>query len=129
MRSVKINFVDFWRGFDPYNNYFVNSLEGKVAFEISDDPDILFFSYGGKAHLDYQCHKIQYLGENVTPDFRIADYAMSFDYLQQPNHLRLPLYIMWLQEKDAVGKLISPKSDAEVAAILEKKTGFCSFHY
>lgn len=127
MNPVKINFVDFWKSFDPFNNYFVNSLREKVDVEISADPDILFFSYGSKEHLAYKCHKIQYLGENVAPDFRITDYAISFDYLQQPNHLRLPLYAMRFDEFNTVEKTFPPVSAAEATEILKKKEGFCSF--
>jgi len=127
MRKVKINFVDFWKGFDPYNNYFVNSLKGKVDFEISPDPEILFFSYAGKAHLHYTCHKIQYLGENVAPDFRLTDYALSFDYLQHPNHLRLPLYAMRFDENETVEKTFPLVTAPAADTMLKGKTGFCSF--
>lgn len=127
MPGVKINFVDFWEGFDRNDNYFVNSLKGKVDFEIAPDPDILFFSYFGQSHLQFNCHKIQYLGENVAPDFRLTDYALSFDYLNHPNHLRLPLYAMCFDQNRTVQKTFPPISRTMADELLNLKLGFCSF--
>ncbi len=127
MSTIKIKFVDFWASFDPHNNYFINALKGKVQVELSDEPDILFFSYFGTAHLQYTCHKIQFLGENVEPDFRIADYAISFDYLQQPNHLRLPLYVILFDENKSIANFLQPKTAAIIDELAKEKTGFCSF--
>jgi len=127
MRKIKVKFVDFWASFNPENNYFTKALKGKMEVEISDEPDILFFSYFGTSHLQYRCHKIQFLGENVAPDFRIADYAISFDYLQQPNHLRLPLYVLLFDENNNLSNFLLPKTATTIDELLKEKTGFCSF--
>jgi len=127
MRKIKVKFVDFWASFDPNNNYFTKALKVKMEVELSDDPDILFFSYFGTSHLQYTCHKIQFLGENVAPDFRIADYAISFDYLQQPNHLRLPLYVLLFDENKNLSNFLQPKTAATIDELVKEKTGFCSF--
>lgn len=127
MRKIKVKFVDFWASFDPDNNYFTNALKGKIEVEISNDPEILFFSYFGTSHLQYTCHKIQFLGENVAPDFRIADYAISFDYLQEPNHLRLPLYVLLFDGNKNLANFLQQKTAAAIDELVKEKTGFCSF--
>ena len=43
-KTIKINFKNFWEGFDPKNNFFTNLLRKKYKVEISDKPDYLFYS-------------------------------------------------------------------------------------
>jgi len=127
MRKIKIKFVDFWKSFNPSDNYFINTLKSQLDIELSDEPDILFFSFFGNEHFKFNCHKILFLGENAAPDFRIADYAISFDYLQQSNHLRLPLYVTMFEETGSLNKLLLPKSPNELDDLIKAKEGFCSF--
>ena len=42
MSDIKINFVDFWTGFDKLNNYFFNLLSKKYTIIIDENPDLLF---------------------------------------------------------------------------------------
>ena len=44
MSSIKINFVDFWPGFNKIDNYFYNLLLKDFDIIVCDDPDYLFFS-------------------------------------------------------------------------------------
>jgi alpha(1,3/1,4) fucosyltransferase len=60
MRKIKINFTDFWPGFNPVDNYFFNLLKADYQIEISDQPDYLFFSIFGNNHLKFNCIKIFY---------------------------------------------------------------------
>jgi hypothetical protein len=61
----------------------------------------------------------------VRPDFKICDYAFSFDHLEgEPRHFRLPLYAWW---EDAEA-LVKPQG-ADVAAASDAKTKFCNFIY
>ena len=39
--KIKINFSDFWGGFDKTNNYFYNLLKEEFDVEISNNPDYL----------------------------------------------------------------------------------------
>jgi len=41
-RVIKINFTDFWKGFDKENNYFVKLLSQLYDVRISEEPDFLF---------------------------------------------------------------------------------------
>ena len=44
LKTIKINFTDFWGGFDKTDNYFYNLLKQNFNIEISDNPDFLFYS-------------------------------------------------------------------------------------
>ena len=61
----------------------------------SKNPDFLFYSiFGNAEHINYDCVRIFYTGENVRADFNFCDYAISFDYLEfEDRHLRYPLYL------------------------------------
>lgn len=72
MKKIKINFTDFWPGFDKTNNYFYNLLKEEFDIELSNHPDYLFFSIFGNEHQRYNCKKIFYTGENVAPPLDIA---------------------------------------------------------
>ena len=95
-KKIKINFISFWSGFSPYDNYFTNILKEDFNVEISNNPDYLFYSIFGDQHRYVNnCVKIQYLGENIPPDLNYANYAMSFDYLDNPRHYRIPHYLLY----------------------------------
>ncbi len=73
MRTIKINFSDWWGGFDKTDNYFYNLLKDNYNIIISDNPDYLFFSIFGNSHLSYNCTKIFYTGENIEPPLNYCD--------------------------------------------------------
>ncbi len=54
-KKLKLNFVDFSGDFTPKNNFFLNLLEKYYDIQISDDPEILFYSNFGYEHLKYKC--------------------------------------------------------------------------
>jgi len=93
--KIKINFSDFWGGFDKTNNYFYNLLKEEFDVEISNNPDVLFFSVFGNQHQSYQCKKVFYTGENVAPPLGYCDYSFSFDYLDDVRNYRLPHYLLY----------------------------------
>ena len=123
-KTIKIFFSDFWANFDPENNLFTNLLREDYNVIISDqNPDFLFFSYFGNHFERFNCTRIYFTGENVTPNFKHCDFAMSFELdLDNPKHYRLPLYALF----DDVAKLTTAK-DPE--AILKSKSQFCNFIY
>lgn len=43
-KTIKINFKDFFEGFDPERNYFTDTLREMYEVEISDNPDYMFYS-------------------------------------------------------------------------------------
>jgi hypothetical protein len=93
--KIKINFVDFWEGFDKTNNYFFNLLKEEFDVEISKDPEYLFFSVFGPESVKYNCKKIFYTGENIRPPLWCCQYSFSFDYINDPRNYRLPHYLIY----------------------------------
>lgn len=118
-KKIKIDFSDFWGGFDKTNNYFYNLLKEEFDVIITDNPDYLFFSVFGNKHLQYKCKKIFYTGENVAPPLQYCDYSFSFDYLDDERNYRLPHYLLY----DGYYELQRPKIIDESLA----KRKFCNF--
>lgn len=116
--KIKINFSDFWQGFDKTNNYFYNLLIKEFDVEISNNPDYLFFSIFGSSHQNYKCKKIFYTGENIAPPLGYCDYSFSFDNLEDDRNYRLPHYLLY----DGYYDLVNKKVDE---SLLNRK--FCSF--
>jgi hypothetical protein len=132
MKKIKVAFSDFWSGFDynpagkkGYDNTFYRLLSERYDIEIDNEsPDFLIFSVFGNSHTNFRnCKKIFYTGENRRPDFSICDYAITFDYLDHPNHHRFPLSALILSEK---GIKEFPKN-FDLDSIKKKKTKFCNF--
>ena len=118
-RKIKVEFVDWWSGFDKTNNYFYNLLKEEFDVIITDNPDYLFFSVFGSKHLQYKCKKIFYTGENVAPPLHYCDYSFSFDYLDDNRNYRLPHYLLY----DGYYELQRPKIINE--SLANRK--FCNF--
>ena len=120
-KKIKIDFVDFFKGFDKENNQFTNILRKRYDVELSDQPDYIFYSTFGKRFLDYDCVKIYFTGECIVPDFNLCDYAMAFDHINfGDRYLRVPLYEVLHYQ---------PKYKTLVDGTIPKteKTAFCSF--
>lgn len=118
-QTIKIDFSDFWGGFDKTNNYFYNLLKEEFDVQISNNPDYLFFSVFGNAHQNYKCKKIFYTGENVQPPLGYCEYSFSFDYLNDIRNYRLPHYLLY----DGYYELERPKIIDE--SMVNRK--FCNF--
>ena len=118
--QLKIKYVDFWPGFDPLNNDFLNLVKNEYDFVNSDEPDVLIYSCYGTEFLKYNCPRIFYTAENIRPDFRFCDFALSFDRIDHPNHYRWPLYRRWFSEHEL-------SKTKNINKILSEKKGFCSF--
>lgn len=123
MRTIKINFCDFWGDFNPVDNFIIRALRERYAVEISDNPDYLFFATFGIRHLDYKCVKIMFTGENLVPDFNVADYAMGFDWLSfGDRYMRLPLYLI----RDNFRQLPPPPNGLQICEEEAVNRKFCS---
>lgn len=118
-KKIKIDFSDFWGGFDKTNNYFYHLLKDEFEIEISNNPEYLFFSVFGNNHLNYKCKKIFYTGENIAPPLDYCDFSFSFDYLDDERNYRLPHYLLY----DGYYELERSRYIDESFA----KRGFCSF--
>lgn len=125
MKKIKINFVDFWPGFEKTNNYFYNLLVQKYRVSIDENPDLLFYSCYDKKYLNYSCRRIFYTAENVRPDFSACDFAFSFDYNNRKNHFRLPLYSMYVDLLQMREKIESSLSREEAQKKWRAKSKFC----
>lgn len=125
MQKIKIKFVDFWPGFIDDDNYFYNLLSKSYSVELSEQPDLIFYSCYGSAYLQYNCLKIFYTPENERPDFTACDFAFSFDYINNKRHFRLPLYVLYIDRANCLGALLDQKTKDEALEIWKKKTKFC----
>lgn len=120
-----MNFVDYWDGFVFEDNFIIKLLSERYNIELSDNPDYLLCSVFGTDHLNYDCIKILYTGENQFPDFNLYDYAIGFEYMELGDrYLRFPC---GLQSNSIVDSMLAKcqfnNND------LKQKTGFCSFVY
>ena len=123
MKVIRINFSGFWPGFDKYNNFFTSILKRKFEVEISENPDYLFYSVFSKEYLKYNCIRIFFTGECITPDFNLCDYALGFDDINfGDRYIRCPLYLLYnMPFVEHYANLID--------GIDSSKHGFCSFVY
>ena len=124
MKKLKIKFVDFWPSFDEKDNDFYKILSKRYNIEISDEPEFLFYSVFGDDHLDYNCIKIFYTGENVVPNFNNCDYGIGFHKIKFDNiYLRMPLYNLFTYKKYLKIALNIHKEK------INKREKFCNFIY
>jgi len=117
---LKINFSDFWGDFNKEDNLVINTLRQKYEVEISDKPDILFYSVYSKIFYKYNCIRILFTGENIRPNFEECDFSISFDHESyNGKNLRFPLF------------LFTPptyyQKNINVEEVFSTKTNFCSF--
>ena len=123
--TIKLNFVDFWTGFDPKNNLFTKLLSQYYDIIISEEPDFLFFSCYGNNYLEYNCPRLFYTAENrVTPRFA-ADYSITFEFSKRSTQYYFPYYAygyLFLDRTETLTRLIST---TEASEIWNKKNQFC----
>lgn len=120
---ITVNFSDFWKGFNPQDNFFINRLRRLDTVELSDTPDILFYSAFGTRFLTHRGIRVFYTGENVLPDFSQCDYSFSFSWDGYGGrNCRLPLYLL---ESD----LAPPPPRPAAADIVAQQRAFCNFVY
>src|SRR5690606_4445194 len=93
--------------FNKTDNYFFNILKNDFNIQISDSPDIVFFSVFGQSHMKYSCKKIFYTGENIPPPLEHCDYSFSFDNIDNIRNYRLPHYLLYDGYYDLTSKSIS----------------------
>ena len=128
----RVKFVDLWAPTVTHNDcYLGRVIKEKFAGIYCDDPDYLFYSiyppfeHGLDARYD-RCIKILWSPENIAPDYRACDYALSHEYSNDPRNLRWPLYATCLASY--LKSLIQP-TNLDVDALLAAKTKFCNFVY
>ncbi|SHM61190.1 glycosyltransferase family 10 domain-containing protein [Flavobacterium saccharophilum] len=126
MKDIRIEFVDFWPDLRKTNNYFYNLLSEYYNVIIdSEHPDLVFYSCFGYDHLKYNCKRIFFTGENKKPDFLACDFAFSFEFSAKKNHLRVPLYLFYIDDHKMINKLENLQTKETYQEIWAKKTKFC----
>ena len=125
MREIKLKFVDFFSGFNKQDNEFLDVLNERFEVVQCDDPDYIIYSGFGYDHLRYDCIRIFFTGECITPNFNECDYAIAFDRLSfGDRYLRVPLYNIFQYKPEFDALLSRPDFTIED---LKTKKGFCSF--
>ena len=129
VERIKINFCGFWSSFNKEKNLFTIMLSKHFNVEISDNPDFVICSNRGKPfeYMKYDCPRIMFMGENLSPDFTVFDYVIGFDYLDfGDRYFRLPFSFFfndvkpWIPEKIKFDRAEEKK---------KKKKYFCNFIY
>lgn len=95
MKTIKINFCDFWDNFKINDFYVLNDLKKFYKFELSEEPDYIIYSCFSDTHLykNPNAIRIFYTGENIVPNFNIADYAIGFEKIEDNfRYIRMPIY-------------------------------------
>lgn len=102
MSEIRVQYMDFhacWPHFDPHDNLFTTILKkydtnNRVRI-VDRDPTLIIYTCFGNEHAKYpHVRRVFYTGENVRPR-PDADANLSFDYSQQYNNLRLPLWLLY----------------------------------
>lgn len=124
MKRIKIAFTDMWQGFDIEWFKITQILKSKYDVEIDQkNPDFVICGCNGDDYLKYDCIRIQFLGEAITPDFNVYDYGIGFDHLSFDNrYLRFPLYLFYTKDYE----LAVQKHRIE-ERVLKEKDKFCNF--
>ncbi len=132
MDVKNIGFCGFWGSFDEQNNFFTKILKKYFNVNIVDlkkgeKPDYLICSNRGIPfeYSKYDCVRIMFMGENISPDFTTFDYVIGFDRLVfGDRYFRLPLGLFDLKINTFVRPTIN-----EAKEILKNKKYFCNFVY
>lgn len=128
-KVVKVYFVGFFKGFDPYDNFILDAIRkiSEIEVKVTSKPDYLFYSVFNDDYLLYDCVRIFFTGENIAPNFQLCDYAIGFErlffgdrYYRFPFYFGMSEYAADLQR--AENKHLNPVD-------WKTKTGFCSFVY
>lgn len=123
MKTIRVGYTGFWQGFD-YKKYAIHNILSKhYKVEVCDNPDYLFFSVFNPSFSASDKIRIGYVGENLSPDFNLADYAISFENIVYGDrHIRVPNWIMNPKYQMDIDKMMHKHESKEV-----QKKGFCSF--
>lgn len=128
-KKIKINFCGFWTSFKKNDNLFFNILSKHFDVEISERPDYVICSNRGEPfeYMKYDCVRIMFMGENMSPDFTVFDYVIGFDYITfGDRYFRLPFALYFDDGHPWIPEAIDYNKAVE---ILKQKKHFCNFIY
>ncbi len=96
MKKIKVAYTDLWSNFTKENLFGpVLSKHYDVETVNDNNPNIDLLIYGpfGSRHNKINARKkVYWTGENRRINFNECDYAIGFDYIEQDNYLRYPLW-------------------------------------
>lgn len=128
-KTIKINFAGCWNSFSKNNNMFTILLSRHFNVEISENPDfVICFNRGDPfEYMKYNCVRIMYMVENISPDFTVFDYCIGFDFMEfGDRYFRLPFAFY---TDNAVPWVPQKLSREKAKKILNNKKYFCNFIY
>ena len=129
MKTIKIYFCGFWGSFINDKNLFTILLSKYFNVEITDNPDFVICSNRSSPfeYMKYDCPRIMFMGENLSPDLTVFDYVIGFDYLDfGDRYFRLPFSFYYDDAKPWIPEKISLEKAKD---ILQQKKLFCNFIY
>ncbi len=128
MKTVKLFYLGFWSDFSNENNMFTNILKKRYNVEIDPvNPDFLICSplCPPFQYMKYDCPRIMYTGEFISPDFTAIDYFIGFDDIQFGDRcLRFPLF---LYNVSGSSNSLKPLTKDEAFKELKSKEYFCNY--
>ena len=106
-----------------YKQLIIDKLSDRFQIEFTDiNPDFVISDCFNSDFLRYNCVRILLMGENITPDFNLFDYAVAFDHLEYGDrYLRVPLYAFQNEFSDAMDKHLRKEED------FLRREKFCNF--
>ena len=129
MKTIKLKFCNFWSSFNEKNNLFYNLLKKHFVIEFSENPDFVICSNRGKLfeYMKYDCPRIMFMGESLSPDWSAIDYCVGFDYMEFGDRFFRLTY--GLYSDDAIPFRPESLSFDDAVEILHQKKYFCNFIY
>ena len=137
--TKSITFSNFWPGFDHSNNIFLHALNMNSGTEYFAAKSIRQADAVIESVFPKQSSKLTHLkrirenagfkskplisftGENTRPNLQKYDFAISFDYLEDEHHFRLPLWSLYTDYSGKCRSLIPQDDQIDVSSFHENR--------
>ena len=93
-KTIRVAYTDFWPYFKPEITPFIQIVSTEFNLvEDYENPEVVICSVFGQNYKKYDCPRIMYTGEPVSPDFSSYDYVIGFNHIFYPErYLRMPIF-------------------------------------